>query len=117
MLERKAFEKKVRQIRNMTSKWNNRGVVVISEYTKKGQEILARASRYEGNTLYQVYDRWSGEKQKAYDECYEMYCNSRHGSAFGICSHNSYGFTVSWVSDDGVHFITKDYEYLVICND
>ena len=117
-LERKAFEAKVRTIRTMMPAYNNgRMVVVLSEYSKKGKNVLATASRWDGNTLNQVYDRWSKEKQDAYDSAYEMYCNSRNGNSFSICSHNAFGFTVSWLHDDGCTFLTKNTEYLVIFNE
>lgn len=117
-MERKAFEKKVREIRRMMPSDNNgRKVVVLSEYSKKGLQVLASASRWDGNTLNQVYDRWSDAKQEAYDEAWEMYCNSRHGCSFSICSHNSFGFTVSWLHDDGCTFLTRSTEYLVIYNE
>lgn len=117
-LDKKEFEKKVRETRNMMPPYNNgRRVVVLSEYSKKGKDVLARASSRDGNTLYQVYDHWSENKQKAFDEAWEMYCNSRHGNSFSVCSHNTFGFTVSWLHDDGCTFLTKDTEYLVIFNE
>ena len=117
-LEKKEFEKKVKEIRNMMPAYNNeRRVVVLSEYSKKGKEILELASKWEGDTLNQIYDRWSEEKQDAFDEAWEMYINSRHGNTFGICSHNTFGFTVSWFHDDGCTFLTKNTEYLVIFNE
>lgn len=117
-LDKKEFEKKVREIRNMMPAYNNdRRVVVLSEYSKKGKDILAMASRWDGYTLNQVYDKWSQDKQNAYDSAWEMYCNSRHGNAFSICSHNSFGFSVSWFHDDGCTYLTKNTEYLVIFNE
>ena len=117
-LEKKEFEKKVREIRNMMPAYNNdRRVVVLSEYSKKGKKILELASRCEGYTLNQIYDRWSEEKQYAFDEASEMCINSRHGNAFSICSHNSFGFSVSWLHDDGCTYLTKNTEYLVIFNE
>ena len=117
-LEKKEFEKKVREIRNMLPAYNNdRRVVVLSEYSKRGQEILSKATKWDGSTLNQIYDRWSQEKQDAYDLAYEMYRNSRNGISFSICSHNTFGFTVSWLHDDGCTFLTKNTEYLVIFNE
>ena len=118
ILEKKEFEKKVREIRNMMPAYNNdRRVVVLSEYSKKGQEVLAIASHWDGYTLNQIYNRWSDAKQEAYDEAWKMYCNSRHGNSFGICSHNKFGFTVSWFHDDGCTVLTSSTEYLVIFNE
>ncbi len=114
----KEFRKYVSEIRRMMPYYSNgRKVIVLAEGTKKGDEIIAKASRWDGNTLSQVYDHWSHDKQDAYDDAYEMYKNSRHGNSFGICSHNSYGFTVSWLHDDGLTFLTFKTEYLIIFNE
>ena len=118
ILEKQEFEKKEREIRNMMSTYNNdRRVVVLSEYSKKGKEVLAMASRWEGSELWQVYDRPSEEKQEAFKNAFDMYCNSRHGESFGICSHNCQSFSVSWFHDDGCTYLTKKTEYLVIFNE
>ena len=117
-LSQKDFIKKVRDMRNMVPYYNHgRRVVVLAEGTKKGDEIIAKASRYEGYYLNQVYDYWSQAKQAAFDEAYEMFCNSRHGESFGICSHNVNMFTVSWLHDDGLTLLTPNTEYLVIFNE
>lgn len=117
-MDSKVFAKKVRDMRRMLPyRSNGRRVVLLSEETKKGQEIIALGSRWEGNDLCQVYDKWSADKQKAFDDAWEMYRNARHGDSFGICSHNSFGFTVSWLSDDGLTVLTKDTEYLVVFNE
>ena len=117
-LSKKEFRKKVQAIRNMMPYYSNgRRVVVLAEGTRKGDEIIAKASNWEGYDLRQVYDYWSDAKQKAFDDAYEMYCNSRHGESFGICSHNFNMFTVSWLHDDGLTFLTPATEYLVIFNE
>jgi len=117
-LERKAFEKKVRDIRRMMpTRSNGRNVVVLSAETKKGQSVIAIGSHWEGDTLYQVYDKWSSAKQQAFDDAWDMFRNSRHGESFGICSHSCQAFTVSWLSDDGLTVLTPKTEYLVIFNE
>ena len=114
----KDFRNYVNQIRRMMpTRSNNRKVVVLAEGTKEGDKIIAIGSRYEGNDLRQIYETWSNEKQEAFDSAFEMYCNSRHGNSFGICTHNTYGFTVSWLHDDGLTVLTPNIEYLVIFNE
>lgn len=118
MMDRKAFERKVREIRHMLpTRSNGRNVKVLSEYSKAGQAVIESASRWKGNNLQQVYGRWSDEKQQAYDEVWDMFCNSSNGTAFSICSASTYSFSVSWVSDAGIHLVTKDTAYLVITNE
>lgn len=117
-LEKKEFEKKVKEIRNMMPAYNNgRKVVVVSEYSKLGERVLSMGVRYEGYYLWQVYDRPSEAKQEAYNDAFAMYCNSRHGESFGICSHNCQSFTVSWIHDGGMTVLTSRTEYLVIFNE
>ena len=114
----KDFRKYVSDIRRMTPyRSNGRKVVVLSEETKAGQRVIDMGSRWDGNTLSQVYDNWSSAKEDAFNSAWEMYCNSRHGNSFGICSHNSFGFTVSWLHDDGLTVLTPTTEYLVIFNE
>ena len=114
----KDFRNYVNQIRRMMPTRNNdRKVVVLAEGTKEGDKIIAIGSKWEGDDLRQIYDTWSTKKQQAFDSAYNMYCNSRHGTSFGICSHNTYGFTVSWLHDDGLTVLTPHTEYLVIFNE
>ena len=115
---KKDFRKYVSDIRKMMPTCSNgRKVVVVGEGTVIGDKVIAMGSTWEGNELCQVYDRWSQKKQEAYDEAYEMYCNSRNGNTFGICSHSTHGFTVSWLHDDGMTVLTPKTEYLVIFNE
>ncbi len=114
----KEFRKYVNGVRRVMPYYNNgRRVVVLAEDTKAGQSIIAMASKYEGTELCHVYKYWSEAKEQAFNEVYEMYANSRNGEAFSICSHNCHAFSVSWLSDKGLHFITFKTEYLVIFNE
>lgn len=117
-LNEREFNKKVAKIRRMMPYYNNgRKVVVLGENTNLGQQIIAIGSRWEGNWLNQVYSTPSETKQRAFDDAWEMYINSRNGESFGICSHNCYNFTVSWLHDDGLTVLTSKTEYLVIFNE
>ena len=64
---------------------------VVKESTYLGKQLIARGSRYEGTELYQIYDKWSSAKQRAFDWCYEQYLASEEHEAFSIISHNSWG--------------------------
>ncbi len=85
--------------------------------TAKGKEIIARASRYEGCGLSDVYKNWSMHKEIAYIKCFNEYFETENSEAFSICSHNSFGFTCSWLgTKDGENILryeTKDNSYLV----
>lgn len=64
--------------------------------TKRGQNIIARASNYEGYILSDVYGRASKAKELAFDSCYELYSSSKTSRDFHICSHNTFQFSVAW---------------------
>lgn len=114
----KEFKQYVKDIRRMMPTYSNgRCVKVFGEDSKMGQKIIAMGSRWIGDSLGQVYNNWSDAKQEAFDRAFEMYCNARHGTAFGICSANSNRFSVSWLSDDGLTVLTADTEYLIIFNE
>lgn len=89
----------------------------VKASTALGKRLLAIGQRWEGTFLYQVYDKWSSEKEKAWNECYEEYCNTEGAEQFSICSHNSYSFTVSWFTPQGMRLETSKNSYLVIFDD
>lgn len=68
---------------------------VISGTTKKGQSLLGMARRYDGETLQDVYGRYSAAKARAYQDC-KRWCEEDNGQDFHICSHNCNFFTVAW---------------------
>ena len=72
-------------------------MIKVKLSTKRGQNLCERGSISEGVQLYQIYDRYSEAKRKAYDWCYDQYLASENHDAFSIISHNSFGFSVSWL--------------------
>lgn len=87
---------------------------IVKESTALGKKLIASGSRYEGTELYQIYDKWSQAKQNAFDWCYEQYLASEDSNSFSIISHNSYGFSVSWLCKDGLRIETPKNSYLVV---
>lgn len=87
---------------------------VVKESTKLGKQLIAKGSRNEGTELYQIYDKWSRAKQIAFDQYYDMYLASEDHEVFSIISHNSYGFSVSWLCKDGLRIETPYNSYLVV---
>lgn len=117
------FNHVVRQFRASTPSYNNgRKVVVLDEYHKNGKRIASIASNWDGHYLNQVYDRPSEDKIKAYNDAFDMCCNSG-GTDFDIVSHNNYSFTVAWFCRDKFYdvglivVLTSKTEYIVIFND
>ena len=72
---------------------------IINGATKTGQALLARASRYEGKYLSDVYGRYSSAKLSAYEDCLE-WCKETNGYNFHIISANTFGFSVAWEYND-----------------
>lgn len=82
-----------------------------------GNKLYERGSNYDGYYLSQVYNRPSKAKQLAFERCYNEYVNTENSTAFSICSHNTFGFTCSWLgTKDGeniMRYETKDNSYLI----
>lgn len=89
----------------------------VKASTVLGKRLLAIGQQWEGTFLNQVYTTWSAEKEKAWDKCYEEYCNTDGAEQFGICSHNTFSFTVSWFTPQGMRLETAKNSYLVIFDD
>ena len=87
---------------------------VVKESTALGKQLIARGSRYEGTELRQIYNTWSDNKQRAFDWCYDQYLASEENSGFSIISHNTFGFSVSWLCKDGLRIETPNNSYLVV---
>nr|DAG43276.1 MAG TPA: hypothetical protein [Caudoviricetes sp.] len=54
----------------------------------------------EGDNIFTLYARPSQAKIRAFEECRRK-CAIQDGYNFCILSHNSFGFTCGWVTDDG----------------
>lgn len=85
--------------------------------SSKGKQLYNRGSIYEGYYLSHVYDRPSLAKQQAFAKCYDEFLHTENSSAFSITSHNTFGFSCSWLgTKDGeniMRYETKDNSYLI----
>lgn len=81
---------------------------IIKGSTKTGQALLARASRFEGTDLDDVYGRYSSAKASAMRDC-KAWCDAVNGKNFRIISHNGWGFSVAWeyVNDETDEIMTR----------
>ena len=68
---------------------------IIKGSTKRGQMLLAKANRFEGTDLSDVYGRWSSAKSTAMAECKRL-CREMNGYNFHICSHTAQAFSIAW---------------------
>ena len=72
---------------------------IVKYSTKRGFSLYQSACRDEGTRLEDVYGRYSIEKGLAFERCFDKYMNTPAGEEFSICSHNTFGFSCSWVGD------------------
>ena len=90
---------------------------VYKASTKRGQSLIDMGTRCCWQSLHNLYDSWSNAKQRAYDYCWEQYCNDNESTAFGVGNANSFGFTASWLfvkdGENVMRIETKDNSYLV----
>ena len=95
-------------------------MIKVNYSTAKGKQLYARACNWEGNNLAQVYDHWSIAKERAYNWCVDEYYASEDHDSFGICSHNSFMFTCSWLctidGEDVLRYETPEHTYLIYLN-
>lgn len=91
---------------------------ILKGSTKAGQNIIARGTQWIGDYLGQVYTSWSAEKQNEYDKCYQKYLSTPEHSAWGICSKNTWQFTVSWLGlydgENALFYETASNSYIVL---
>lgn len=90
---------------------------IVKASTSLGKRLIQTGQQYQGTFLNQVYDKWSAEKEEAWNKCYDEYCNTEGAEQFGICSHNSFSFTVSWFTPQGTRLETSKNSYLVVFDD
>ena len=86
---------------------------IISKESKKGEQLKANANRFDGYSLYNVYQRPSHIKEKAWVYCKNL-CKKYHGTNLHIVGHNTCLFTVSFNIGDKVAYITRDNNYLIV---
>lgn len=92
--------------------------IIVKGSTKRGQKLIKTGTHWEGNDLCQVYNNWSYSKQQAFDECWEDYLATPEHDAWGICSHNTSFFSVSWVGlyegENALYLRTGQTDYIVL---
>lgn len=87
-------------------------MTIINSSTKRGADMIRRASIFEGSSLHEVYSRYSAAKAESFNNCRKM-CNDECGSNFRIISHNTFGYSVAWDIFNGVRIETPKNSYFV----
>lgn len=117
-MNKKQLENLTKVVRNTLPAYNNdRRVIVTHQYTKLGDSIMKASTIDHGYFLQDVYTTFSDSKRRAWEDVMEMFFNDDNSEGFHITSYNTYGFSVSWVNDIGVVYITPNTEYLVVTVD
>ena len=86
---------------------------IFKAQTRQGENLVARARVWEGETLYKVYSNPSPAKVSAFYACKEC-CYVEGGRKFHICSHNTFSYSVAWETAQGVRVVTSNNSYLVV---
>lgn len=85
--------------------------------TARGKQIFKMGCSCGFSSLRNLYDRWSPEKENAFNRCWEQYLNDENSSAFGVGNANSFGFTASWLltkdGEDCMRVETRNNSYLL----
>ena len=91
---------------------------IIKGSTKKGQEFIRSCENFEGRYLYQVYTSYSQAKQQAWEYCWNKYLETPEHGGFGIHSHNTFSFSVSWCGlyegQEALFIETSSNSYIVL---
>ena len=74
--------------------------MIINANTKKGRNWIVSTSTWQGTRLEDVYGNASVFKHRAYNDCYDRYCNDTQARNFRITSHTAQQFTIAW---DTIH--------------
>lgn len=90
---------------------------VVKASTPLGKRLIEIGQNYEGSFLRHVYKKWSREKEKVWDKCFDEYCKTEGAEAFGICSHNTLNFSVSWITPEGMRLETFRNSYLIVLDE
>ena len=88
--------------------------------TAKGKQLYDMGYKCCQSSLHNLYEKWSAEKEHAFNWCWEQYCKGENSTSFGVGNANSFGFTASWLEtrdgEDVMRIETKDNSYLVWLN-
>ena len=94
-------------------------MTIIKGSTKRGQELINKANRWEGTELWDVYSSCSQAKRDAYARCRRLQ-HEYKGSDFRIISANGWAFSVAfegeYENEPATFIITKDNTYAVLMN-
>lgn len=92
-------------------------MIKVKLSSSRGKKLFEMGSHYEGVYLYQIYDRYSDAKRRAFEWCYNEYLNSDNHDGFSIISYNTFGFSVSWLCEidgvDGMRIETPKNSYFI----
>jgi len=106
-------------------------MTIVKGSTKKGQELVNRASYNLGTNLRDVYSSGcSRNKEAAMDQCWWWYKNSQNSRNMRIISKNSFNFSVAWEMDfeymnpktgeitteSATRIETRDNTYIILLN-
>lgn len=85
--------------------------------SSRGKNIYEMGCKCCWTSLRNLYEKWSPEKENAFNWCWYQYCNDENSSDFGVGNANTFGFTASWLltkgGEDCMRVETRNNSYLV----
>ena len=85
-------------------------MIKLNRGTKRAQGWLD--AEVQGYKLADVYGKYSSHKENAFERCKDL-CKEKGGWGLCIISHNTFSFTVKFITDEGVYIITKSNIYFI----
>lgn len=88
--------------------------------SSRGKQLFDMGNKCCWGSLSNLYEKWSVAKERAFERCYQQYCDGKNSESFGVGNANKFGFTASWLetkgNEDVMRIETKDNSYLVWLN-
>lgn len=84
---------------------------IVKGTTRRGQNLIEKASCNLGDDLYRVYNSFSMAKSSAFDDCKDM-CEKDKGTNFRIISACRNNFSVAWELEYEGHPATRIETYM-----
>ena len=87
----------------------------IKRTTKRGEQMAWAWERGESvSSIYDIYQRPSSNKARAFEACFMEYAKDQGAHDFRETGHNSSFFSVAWVTGDGsIRYETASNTYLI----
>lgn len=90
-------------------------MTTINKNTKRGQAIIDSWQRGEyASSIRDIYGNYSYEKERAFNDCWNMFASDAGSRDFRCTGHNTFSFSVAWIDGNGnLRYETSGGSYIV----